>query len=107
VKKLTIISLLCLALIYLISCEDEKYVSSADVKLMFSADTVMFDTIFTTVGSTTQNFKIYNQYDQKILISSVKLAGGVSSNFRLNVNGIASNEVHQVEIAPTTVFTFC
>ncbi len=92
--------MLCLALIYLISCEDEKYVSSADVKLMFSADTVMFDTIFTTVGSTTQNFKIYNQYDQKILISSVKLAGGVSSNFRLNVNGIASNEVHQVEIAP-------
>ncbi len=85
---------------YLFSCEDDKYLSSTDVKLRFSVDTVMFDTIFTSIGSTTQHLKIYNPYDQKVLISSIKLARGTSSNFRLNINGVSSNEVQNMEIAP-------
>lgn len=92
--------LLVLALGYLISCEDEKYLSSSDVKLRFSVDTVMFDTVFTTIGSTTQHLKIYNPYNQKVLISSVKLAKGETSNFRLNINGVSANEVKSMEIAP-------
>jgi len=60
----------------------------------------MFDTVFTTLGSTTQNLKIYNPYGQKVLISSIKLAKGQTSNFRLNINGVAANEAHNVEIAP-------
>jgi len=99
-KNLIYILILLLSLGYLISCEDEKYMSSLDVKLRFSADTVMFDTIFTTIGSSTQHFKIYNTFDQKILISSIKLAKGETSNFRLNINGISSNEVKNMEIAP-------
>lgn len=99
-KKLSYILLLVLALGYLISCEDEKYLSSSDVKLRFSVDTVMFDTIFTTIGSTTQHLKIYNPYNQKVLISSVKLAKGETSNFRLNINGVSANEVKSMEIAP-------
>jgi len=99
-KKLAYILLLILALGYLFSCEDEKYLSSSDVKLRFSVDTVMFDTVFTTIGSTTQHLKIYNPYDQKLLISSVKLAKGETSNFRLNINGISANELLDLEIAP-------
>lgn len=60
----------------------------------------MFDTVFTTIGSTTEHLKVYNPYDQKILISSVRLAGGDNSNFRLNINGIMSNEVFDLEIGP-------
>ena len=85
---------------YFFSCKDEKYITSSDVKLRFSVDTVMFDTVFTTLGSTTQNLKIYNPYGQKVLISSIKLAKGQTSNFRLNINGVAANEAHNVEIAP-------
>ncbi len=99
-KKLAYILILILTLGYLFSCEDEKYLSSSDVKLRFSVDTVMFDTIFTTIGSTTQHLKIYNPYDQKILISSVKLAKGIMSNFRLNINGVSANEVQNLEIEP-------
>ena len=99
-KQLGYILVLILTLGYLISCEDEKYLSSSDVKLRFSVDTVMFDTIFTTIGSTTQHLKIYNPYDQKLLISSVKLAKSDRSNFRLNINGVSSNEVQNMEIAP-------
>lgn len=89
-----------LTLGYFFSCKDEKYITSSDVKLRFSADTVKFDTVFTTLGSTTQNLKIYNPYSQKVLISSIKLAKGATSNFRLNINGVAANEAHNVEIAP-------
>jgi hypothetical protein len=92
--------LFVLSLVYLYSCEDEKYLSSTDVKLKFSVDTVMFDTVFTTIGSTTQHLKIYNPFDQKIRISSVKLAKGETSNFRLNINGVSANELQNLEIAP-------
>lgn len=99
-KNLFYILILFLTVGYLFSCEDEKYLSSTNAKLLFSVDTVMFDTVFTTLGSTTQHLKIYNPYDQKVLISSIKLAKGDGSSFRLNINGVASNEVKNLEIAP-------
>lgn len=85
---------------YLFSCKDEKYLSSSDVKLRFSTDTVMFDTVFTTLGSTTEHLKIYNPYNQKLKVSSIRLAKGDLSNFRLNINGVSANEVKDLEIAP-------
>ncbi|WP_430973414.1 hypothetical protein [Sunxiuqinia rutila] len=99
-KKILHIIIGLLILVVVISCEDEKYVSINEVQLAFSADTVMFDTIFTSIGSTTQHLKVYNPYDQKLLISSVRLAKGDESKFRLNVNGIAENEVFDLEIPP-------
>lgn len=81
--------------------------SSPDAQLRFSVDTVMFDTIFTTIGSTTQNLKIYNPYDENILIGRIRVAGGEFSNFRLNVNGESSNEVYEVEVpARDSIFIF-
>lgn len=99
-KKILYIIVALLCIFAFNSCEDEKYVSSSDVHLKFSSDTIMFDTIFTTIGSTTQHLKVYNTYDQKVLISYVRLANGINSNFRLNVNGLAANEVFDVEIPP-------
>jgi hypothetical protein len=99
-KKLIYILILFLSLGYLYSCEDEKYLSSTNVKLLFSVDTVMFDTVFTTIGSSTQHLKVYNPYNQKVLISSIKLAKAQTSNFRLNINGVSSNEVQNLELAP-------
>lgn len=99
-KNFFYILILFLSLGYLFSCEDEKYLSSANAKLLFSVDTVMFDTVFTTIGSTTQHLKVYNPYDQKVLISSIKLAKAESSSFRLNINGVSSNEVKNLELAP-------
>lgn len=85
--------------VFLASCEDDS-INSPDAQLEFSTDTVMFDTIFTTIGSTTQHFKVINPYSESILISKVRLAGGDFSNFRLNINGISGNEVSDVEIPP-------
>lgn len=81
------------------SCEDEGYVTSTDAQLRFSTDTIAFDTIFTTIGSTTKRFTVSNPYDEDILISSIYLAGGSASNFRLNVNGYNEDELSNIEIA--------
>jgi len=81
--------------------------NSPDAQLSFSADTIMFDTIFTTIGSTTQNLRVYNPYNENILISRIKLGGGDMSNFRLNVNGELVNEAYEIEIpARDSIYIF-
>lgn len=89
------------------SCEDERYMNSPDAQLEFSLDTIMFDTIFTSVGSTTQQLRIYNPYTENVLISRIRLGGGDFSNFRLNINGQVGNEAYEVEVpARDSIFIF-
>lgn len=59
----------------------------SDGALTFSADTVLFDTVFTTIGSATRQFKIYNPSSSEVTISSIILAGGQQSKYRINVDG--------------------
>lgn len=65
----------------------------------FSEDTLRFDTVFTTSGSVTQSFKVFNQNDQKIRFSEIKLMGGVSSPYRININGANTLSLENVELA--------
>jgi hypothetical protein len=96
-----------LGFLFILSCEDERYLNSPDAQLRFSADTVMFDTVFSTIGSTTRLLKVFNPYKDKLLISSIKVGGGEFSSFRLNVNGIAGNEIYDLEIPPNdSIFIF-
>lgn len=78
------------------SCKKETGFSKG--QLAFSVDTVLFDTVFTTVGSTTQSFKIYNQSNQKINIEEIELVGGENSPFRINVDGISGDKHTNLEI---------
>jgi hypothetical protein len=88
-------------------CQKEHESDSGGRTLSFSADTIAFDTIFTTIGTPTKNLRVYNQTNEKLTISSVRLGGGANSGFRLNVNGEASNEVMNVEIsARDSIFIF-
>jgi hypothetical protein len=67
--------------------------------LRFSTDTLLFDTVFASLGSATYKIKIFNEQNQPIKLSSVRLAKGNSSSFKLNVNGISGNEVKDQELA--------
>jgi len=76
-------------------------------KLAFSSDTILFDTVFTTVGSTTQRFKIYNNENVKLVISNIQLEGGGSSNYRMNVDGVSTLNISDIEIEPNdSLFIF-
>lgn len=67
----------------------------------------MFDTVFTTVGSSTEVFTVYNTEDKAILISSLRLANGQASDFRLNVDGLPGKSFTDVEIGPNdSIFIF-
>jgi hypothetical protein len=80
------------------SCRKNSFITSQDASLSTSADTLSFDTVFTTVGSITQSFKIFNDNNQKLNISSISLAGGSSSPFKINIDGTAAPEVNNVAI---------
>ncbi len=73
--------------------------TSSDAPLGFSTDSLHFDTVFTIAGSITQSFRIINNNDQRIRISSIRLAGANTGVFRMNVNGEPGPLVDAVEIA--------
>ncbi len=80
-------------------CKKDSFISSPDARLTLSTDTIKFDTVFTTTGSVSKVFKIVNDNNQKLLISSVKLMGGTASAFKININGTAAVEVNNIELA--------
>ena len=81
------------------SCVDEgDYTTSSSVELKFSSDTLSFDTVFTTIGSTTKILMVYNKENQAVKIDRIKLGGGVASYYRLNVDGDTSLVAKDIEI---------
>lgn len=85
--------------IFLISCRKDSLITSPDARISLSADTLKYDTVFPTAGSVTQFFKIFNDNNQKLRLSSVKLAGGAASSFKMNVDGLPTIEANNIEIA--------
>ena len=98
-KKIHFLLAVFCILLLSVSCKKESFITSADARLGLSSDTIKFDTIFTSIGSVTKSFKIINGNDQRLKISSLKLMGGNTSPFKINVNGIAAGEVNNIDIA--------
>jgi len=106
-RRLINILLICGFITLFHACEKEKMNSSSSAVLHFSSDTITFDTLFTTIGSPTRILRAINRTNENVVVSSVRLAGGKLSGFRLNVNGDASNESYNVQIpAQDSIFIF-
>lgn len=73
--------------------------TNSNHKLTFSNDTVLFDTVFTSVGSSICALMVYNKNPLKLKISSIRLARGANSPFRLNIDGSPALSLNDVEIA--------
>ncbi len=89
-RKLAVLlpfALLALFASQLTSCKKDTFFSEGN--LDFSRDTVVFDTVFTTIGSTTQRLKIYNRSNESLRVDEIELMGGDNSNYRINVDGVA------------------
>ncbi|RYY13218.1 MAG: hypothetical protein EOO04_32280, partial [Chitinophagaceae bacterium] len=87
------------AVLFFCSCQKDGFITSPDAGISFSADTLYFDTVFTSTGSVTKFVRIFNNNDQKLRISSVALSGGTNSPFRINVDGTPGNG-SDLEILP-------
>ncbi|TXE15045.1 hypothetical protein FUA26_00625 [Seonamhaeicola algicola] len=89
------------------SCRKDFEFSPSTGNLQFSKDTVYLDTVFTNIGSSTYNLKVYNRSDNDISIPTVKLALGENSNYRLSVDGVAGKVFENVELlAKDSLFIF-
>ena len=80
------------------SCRQDFEFSPSTGQLEFSKDTVYLDTVFTNIGSSTYNLKVYNRSDTDIVIPTVRLAQGQASNYRLNVDGMPGKEFQNIEL---------
>ena len=87
---------LAIVLLPFSGCKKDDFLSDTNLKLQFSQNEVLFDTVFVSIGSVTKNFKVYNPYDQPVK-TNIRLAGqGI--NFRMNVNGKPGRDFKDVEI---------
>jgi len=87
-----------LFILYVGACNRDFLDPDPNALPSFSADTVTFDTVFTTIGSATLYFKVYNTSSRPLVIQSISLAGGDQSFFRLNIDGVSSSARNNVEI---------
>src|ERR1700676_2500517 len=91
-----IITISCL--LFFFSCKKETFITSPDARVTITADTLKYDTVFVTSGSIYQSFKIINENNQKLLLSSLKLMGGTNSAYKINADGIPGPQVNNIEI---------
>lgn len=89
------------------SCRNDFESEPSNGRLEFSRDTVFLDTIFSNIGSSTYNLKIYNRSNQDINIPSIRLGRGDRSDYRLNVDGLAGKSFEDIQIlAKDSIFIF-
>ena len=79
-----------------VSCKKNNLLSKKNLE--FSVDTLVFDTVFTTIGSTTKQFKIYNKESKTVQIDQIELMGGQNSPFRMNVDGNMGTSMSNLRI---------
>jgi hypothetical protein len=97
--KIAVLFLLSFLVFDFSSCKKDKLITDSSAKLQFSQDSVLFDTVFTTIGSSTKNIRVRNKNNQRIKISSIQLQGGTASPFIINVDGSPGKSFTDIEIA--------
>ncbi len=88
-------------------CISDDVTTDASAQPEFSTDTLRLGTVITQQESPTFSMRVYNRNSRIITISSVRMAGGESSRFNLNVDGMTGSEVRDVEIRPNdSIYVF-
>lgn len=92
--------ILLVAGLSVLNCKPEEEIIDFDFVngLEFSSDTVLFDTVFTGVGSATKRMKIYNPSKNALKITNIKIAGGEASPYNILINGTEPGALEEVLI---------
>ena len=86
-KKHLLLYLLLLVGLTQACSDDDSFTTSRSAMLTFSVDTLKLDTVFSTVGSSTYTFWVFNHASDGLRLSSVRLQQGNQTGFRVNVDG--------------------
>lgn len=74
----------------IVSCERDLFDSHKYGNFTFSTDTVMFDTVFTSIGTATYKLVVKNPNDFNLFLDSVYLAGKSANGYVINIDGESS-----------------
>ena len=74
------------------SCRSDFETVASTGDLEFSKDTIYLDTVFSNIGSSTYRLKVYNKSKNDITIPSIKLGKGLSSKYRISVDGMQGTD---------------
>ena len=85
--KRVLLPLLLLGSLIAACSDDDTFSTDRSNRLTFSTDTVKMDTVFSTVGSSTYTFWVFNNSADGIRLTTVKLKNGNQTGFRANVDG--------------------
>ncbi len=106
-RDICIVIIFLAGIVILASCEQNQFTTDPSDKLEFSNDTVQFDTIFTSIGSTTKYFTVINPHNKDIEVDRISLARGKNSVYRLNIDGYQATSLSDVHIpAGDSIFVF-
>lgn len=84
---------------FCISCGDnDDFSSETDLRLSFSKDTIRFDTVFTSIGSSVRQFKIYNRNNRSLSIELIEIVNPEKSGFTMNIDGELGTRVTDIDI---------
>jgi len=99
VRKYTLLIITLTIFFTFQACEDgDDFSSDKNLSLTFSTNEISFDTIFSSIGSATKQFKIYNRNKNSLRIESIKLMNPEKSGFRMNIDGASGTNISNVEI---------
>ncbi len=80
--------LLPLLTLLAVACSDyESFSDNPDYRLAFSHDTIAFDTLISTIPSSTKTLYAFNNNGNGMRINTIQLENGAASHFRVNVDG--------------------
>lgn len=83
------------------ACSDyESFSDNPGFRLEFSQDTIAFDTLISTIPSSTKTLYAFNNNGNGMRITTIQLEGGAKSLFRVNVDGryLADGIWHDFEV---------
>lgn len=79
---------IAMSMMLITACDHyDEFTADRSQTLSFDLDTIRFDTLITTIPSATKTLIVHNYGEQGLRISEIRLAGGASSPFRVNVDG--------------------
>ena len=79
-------------LVTVCACRSDFETVASKGDLVFSQDTIYLDTVFSTIGSSTFQLKVYNKSNEDISIPTIQLGKGLNSKYRMTVDGMSGNQ---------------
>jgi hypothetical protein len=91
-----------------LSCKKDFFSESGAGLLSFSNDSVVFDTVFVSVGSITKTLTVYNNNNNPVTVNNIRLSNISSLGvYRINVDGFPIENSSEIKIAPNdSIFVF-